>query len=56
MLVISWLEGKEDIFKECREKFKSTYIVSTKKEELLENNARNIKNFTNQNIQFSMLK
>ena len=55
MLVISWLEGKEDIFKECREKFKSTYIVSTKKE-LLENNARNIKKITKQNIQFSMLK
>ena len=50
MLVISWLEGKEDIFKECREKFKSTYIVSTR------NNARNIKKFTNQNIQFSILK
>ena len=32
MLVISWLEGKEDIFKECREKFKSTYIVSTRKQ------------------------
>ena len=41
MLVISWLEGKEDIFKECREKFKSTYIVSTKKEESMDEILKN---------------